>query len=72
MVSLHRGGFWLGRLMVSHDVSLLCFWSRGIVAESTGFQRSSRIASIAEANCLLEIPKDKGALPKGTAGGHML
>jgi len=42
-------------------------WEAGrIVAESTGFQRSSRIASIAEANCLLEIPKDKGALPKGT------
>lgn len=42
-------------------------WEAGrIVAESTGFQRSSRIASIADANCLLEIPKDKGTLPKGT------
>ncbi|CAE7202458.1 CNX1 [Symbiodinium natans] len=42
-------------------------WESGrIVAESTGFQRSSRIASIAEANCLLEIPKNKGTLPKGT------
>eukprot|EP00913_Durusdinium_trenchii_P007017 g6601.t1 len=44
-------------------------WQSGrIVAESTGFQRSSRIASIAEArtNCLLEIPKAHGTLTKGT------
>ena len=41
--------------------------SQGILAESTGFQRSSRIASIADANCLLEIPKDQGTLPKGPA-----
>lgn len=42
-------------------------WDSGrIVAESTGFQRSSRIASIAETNCLLEIPKASGTLAKGT------
>ncbi|CAK9030470.1 Molybdopterin biosynthesis protein CNX1 (Molybdenum cofactor biosynthesis enzyme CNX1) [Includes: Molybdopterin molybdenumtransferase (MPT Mo-transferase) (Domain E) [Durusdinium trenchii] len=42
-------------------------WQSGrIVAESTGFQRSSRIASIAETNCLLEIPKAHGTLTKGT------
>lgn len=37
-----------------------------IVATSTGFQRSSRIASVASANCFLEIPKQAGVLPKGT------
>ncbi|CAJ1433706.1 unnamed protein product, partial [Effrenium voratum] len=30
-----------------------------------GFQRSSRIASIAEANCLLEIPSGSGVIPQG-------
>lgn len=42
-------------------------WLNGrIVADSTGFQRSSRIASVAEANCFLEIPSRSGALRKGT------
>lgn len=45
----------------------LARWSDGkIVAESTGFQRSSRIASVAGTNCFLEIPKRAGVLPKGT------
>jgi len=42
-------------------------WESGrIIADSTGFQRSSRIASIAETNCLLEIPKATGTLAAGT------
>lgn len=36
------------------------------VATSTGFQRSSRIASIAEANAFLEIPAGSEKVPKGT------
>lgn len=42
-------------------------WQDGrIVAESTGFQRSSRVASCATANCLLELPARPGLMPKGT------
>jgi len=36
------------------------------VASSTGFQRSSRIASIAEANAFLEVPAGSEEVPKGT------
>lgn len=37
-----------------------------IVAHSTGFQRSSRVASVAGANCFLELPNKVGVLPAGT------
>ncbi|CAK0861995.1 unnamed protein product, partial [Prorocentrum cordatum] len=42
-------------------------WDGGrVLAESTGFQRSSRVASVCGANCLLEIPSQKGSLARGT------
>lgn len=48
-------------------------WEGGrIVAESTGFQRSSRVASVAAANCFLEIPKGSGVLPEGTVVSALL
>eukprot|EP00493_Phyllostaurus_siculus_P025210 UN25554 len=36
-------------------------------AESTGMQRSSRILSLKDADCLLHLPRQAGTLPKGTA-----
>mmetsp|Transcript_9987 Transcript_9987/g.26486 ORF Transcript_9987/g.26486 Transcript_9987/m.26486 type:complete len:680 (-) Transcript_9987:78-2117(-) len=45
----------------------LARWEGGrFIAQSTGFQRSSRVASVANANCFLEIPKRSGVLPRGT------
>jgi len=42
-------------------------WEGGrMLADSTGFQRSSRVASVATANCLLELPARAGKLSKGT------
>lgn len=42
-------------------------WENGrLVGESTGFQRSSRVASVSAANSFLEIPRQQGSLPKGT------
>jgi len=44
----------------------IAHWDSGkIVADSTGFQRSSRVASLVSANCFLELPRGSGVMPKG-------
>ena len=38
----------------------------GWQVEATGDQSSNRLATFAEANCLIRVPKDRGDLPAGT------
>lgn len=37
-----------------------------LVAKSTGFQRSSRLLSLRDANALVEVPKGSGSIPAGS------
>jgi len=46
----------------------IAHWDSGkMVANSTGFQRSSRVASLVSANCFLELPRQSGVMPKGSS-----
>ena len=48
-----------------HRVVVSCGKEGGLLAASTGVQRSSRVGSLASANALLELPQREGWLEKG-------
>mmetsp|Transcript_15717 Transcript_15717/g.40003 ORF Transcript_15717/g.40003 Transcript_15717/m.40003 type:complete len:97 (+) Transcript_15717:136-426(+) len=43
-----------------------------LVAHSTGNQRSSRLLSLRDAHCLLEVPQGKGEIPAGSLVSALL
>ncbi len=43
-----------------------------LVAHSTGNQRSSRLLSLRESHCLLEVPQGEGDIPSGSTVSALL
>jgi len=47
--------------------AVLCPGENGVLAMSTGFQRSSRLVSMLQANALLFLPRGPGSIPVGAS-----